>query len=136
MLALGRAQKMARLASIAMALLAVPCCTPAFANSQSWNITEADPDHGAQGQWLVNVDDSKNLSGSTNMQFDTGAALSYTLEGSVDNGSLKVNMLNRSDGRKDCVLSGNISLNPDGASHRILGEVQCSDGKFLLRGGY
>ena len=127
---------MARLAPIAMALLAVPCCTPAFANSQSWNITEADPDHGAQGQWLVNVDDSNNLSGSTNMQFDTGAALSYTLEGSVDNGSLKVNMLNRSDGRKDCVLSGNISLNPDGTSHRILGEVQCSDGKFLLRGGY
>ena len=44
---------MARLAPIAMAFLAVLCCAPAFANSQSWNITEADPDHGAQGQWLV-----------------------------------------------------------------------------------
>ena len=44
---------MARLAPIAMAFLPVLCCAPAFANSQSWNITEADPDHGAQGQWLV-----------------------------------------------------------------------------------
>ena len=69
---------MARLASIAMAFLAVLCCAPAFAKRRSWNITEVDPDHGAQGQWLVNIDDSNKLSGSTNMQFDTGAMLSYT----------------------------------------------------------
>ena len=127
---------MARLAPIATAFLTVLCCAPAFANSQSWNITEADPDHGAQGQWLVNIDDSNKLSGSTNMQFDTGATLSYTLDGSINSEALKVNMLNRSDGKTDCVFSGNISLNADNMSHRILGEVQCSEGKFLLRGGY
>jgi hypothetical protein len=124
------------LAPTAMAFLAVCYCAPAFANSQSWNITEVDPDNGAQGQWLVDVDGGNKLSGSTNMQFDTGAVLSYALEGSINNGAVMVNMLDRSDGKKGCVFSGNIYLNADNASHRILGEVQCKDGKFLLRGGY
>jgi hypothetical protein len=106
-----------------VAFLALLCCAPAFAHSQSWNITEADPDHRAQGHWLVNIDGNK-LNGATNMLFDTGAALYYLLEGSINNGEVKVSLLNRSDGRKDCVFSGNVSLNADNASHRILGYVQ------------
>lgn len=128
---------MARLAPTTVAFLTAFSSSPAFSNTQTWNITEVDPDHGAQGQWLVTVDGGKMLSGSTNMQFDTGAMLSYTLEGSVNDGALRVNMLDRSDGKKGCTVSANIYLNPDKASHRIMGEVHCNnDEKFLLRGGY
>ncbi len=127
---------MARFATIATAVLAMFCCAPAFATTQSWNITEVDPDNGAQGQWLVTVEGGK-LTGSTNMQFDTGAPLSYTLDGSITGGALTVNMLDRSDGKKGCVVSGHILTNSDNKSHRIVGETHCSnDEKFLLRGGY
>ncbi len=110
---------------------------PAFATTQSWKITEVDPENGAQGQWLVTVEGGK-LTGSTNMQFDTGAPPSYTLDGSITGGALTVNMLDRSDGKKWCgVVSANILTNSDNKSHRIVGETHCSnDEKFLLRGGY
>ena len=43
-----------------------------------------------------NIDGSNKLSGSTNMQFDTGGMLSYTIEASINNEALKVNnMLKR-----------------------------------------
>ncbi len=126
---------MARFATMATAVLAMFFCAPAFATTQSWNITEVDPDNGAQGQWLVTIEGGK-LTGSVNMQFDTGAPLSYTLDGSITDGALTVNMLDRSDGKRGCVVSANIA-NSDNKSHRIVGKTHCSnDEKFLLRGGY
>jgi hypothetical protein len=127
---------MSRLVRIFLTSLTVLFGQTALAASQSWNITEVDPDNGAQGQWLVNVESGNKLNGSTNMQFDTGAMLTYKLDGSISNGAISVNLIDRSDGRKDCVFSGNVSLNPDKVSHKILGEVKCADAKFYLRGGY
>ncbi len=112
------------------------CGASALAETQAWNITEVAVD-GAQGQWYVTIDADNKLVGKTNMQFDTGAALSYELEGSVGNGTYVVRLLDRNDGKKGCVSSGNISLNPDRKSHKVLGEVQCDgDEIFHITGGY
>jgi hypothetical protein len=112
------------------------CSGSALAETQAWNITEVAVD-GAQGQWYVTIDAANKLVGKTNMQFDTGSTLSYELEGSVSNGTYVVKLLDRNDGKKGCVSSGNISLNPDKKSHKVLGDVQCDgDEKFYIRGGY
>ena len=107
----------------------------AFAATQAWNVTEVAVD-GAQGRWFVTIDPSNNLTGTTDMQFDTGAPLSYSLEGSINNGVYNIKLLDRSDGKKDCISTGNIYIN-DNKSHKVIGEVRCSgEEKFYIRGGY
>jgi hypothetical protein len=108
----------------------------AFAANQVWNITEVAVE-GAQGRWLVTIDPGNNLSGTTEMQFDTGAPLSYSLEGSINNDAYNIKLIDRSDGKKDCISTGNIYLNADNKTHKVIGEVRCSgEEKFYIRGGY
>lgn len=106
----------------------------AHAEVQLWNVTEVGPD-GAQGQWVVTVDASANITAQTNMQLDTGAPLSYTVEGSVKNDAFSARFNERSDGKKNCVATGKVYLN-ENKSHKVIGEVQCDDEKFFLRVGY
>jgi hypothetical protein len=103
---------------------------------QRWNITEVAAD-GAQGQWYVTIDANNKVTGTTNMQMDTGAMLSYTLAGTADKSSYNITLADRSDGKKNCVFVGNSYLNTDNVSHKILGEVHCDgEEKFFIRGGW
>jgi hypothetical protein len=127
----GKKVKKSAAAALSAFLL---CAGPAHADVQMWNVTEVGPD-GAQGQWMVTVDGSANINARTNMQFDTGAPLSYTVEGSVKDDVFHATFNDRSDGKKNCVATGKVYLN-DNKSHKVIGEVQCEDEKFFFRAGY
>jgi hypothetical protein len=92
---------------------------------------------GAQGQWIINNEGDNKITGTENMQLDTGVMLTYTIHGITNYGPYTLNLANRSDGKKGCIFSGSVSLNADQKSHRLIGEVHC-DGveKFYIRGGY
>jgi hypothetical protein len=121
------------------AALFVAVSTPAFADSQFWNVTEEGASGGiksAQGQWSVTIDNNK-LSGSANLQSDKGAVLTYTLDGSKSGSLYTVNMSKRTDGKAGCLWSGHIPAGIDMKSHGLIGEVHC-DGKagFTVRAGF
>ena len=112
--------------------------TSAFAESQVWNITEVTSSiTGAQGQWFVNIEGGNRITGNTNMQFDTGAMLTYAIDGKIDGQVYTVNLIDRSDGKKGCVLTGEMAPIEGKNSHRFIGEVHCDgDVKFYIKGGY
>jgi hypothetical protein len=111
---------------------------PALAASHNWNVTEESPSgvKSSQGVWTVRIDDNK-ISGSANMQRDNGAILTYSLDGSFHDSAYTVNMVNRSDGKKDCVWSGHSPTHDDQKSRGLIGEVLC-DGRtaFTIRAGF
>ena len=126
-------------ATLATAAFLVAASTSALADSLVWNVTEegASGIKGAQGQWFVNIDGGNKISGTANMQLDTGAILTYTIDGSIKESIYTVNLSKRTDGKSGCVWSGHSPAHEDQKSHGLIGKVVCDGkGEFFLRAGF
>ncbi|MGD9544092.1 MAG: hypothetical protein AB7F41_05895 [Methylocystis sp.] len=124
------------LLSVVAALAAMG--SPALAMSQNWNITEENVSgvKGAQGTWSVNTDADNKITGTANLQLDNGKMLTYALSGSVQGAVYKIEMSERSDGKKGCVWNGHIPAGAD-KSHGLIGEAVCDGGvKLIIRAGF
>jgi hypothetical protein len=119
--------------------LVVALSTSAFASGQTWNVTEENSAgiKSGQGQWSVTIDGNNKLSGSAILNFDNGKTLTYELAGAKNEATYTVSLLKRNDGKVDCVWSGHSPVNSTGASHGLIGQVQC-DGNtnFVIRAGF
>ena len=124
--------KLVLMAAVSLILVS----TSAFAESQVWNITEVTSSiTGAQGQWFVNIEGDNRITGNTNMQFDTGAMLTYAIDGKISGQVYTVNLIDRSDGKKGCVLTGEMAPIEGKNSHRLIGEVHCDGDSEVLHQG-
>jgi hypothetical protein len=125
--------------TIKLAMLFVAVATPALASSKVWNVTEESLAgvKGAQGQWFVNIDGDNKISGTANMQLDTGAVLTYTLDGSLKDSAYTVKLSGRTDGKNGCVWSGHVPEGDNMKSHGLIGKAAC-DGNvgFTIRAGF
>lgn len=109
-------------------------CVAAAAETTKWSVTETNAVgiKVASGTWTLNNEGGK-LSGSANMQFDSGKTLDYKLEGTVEGETYTVNLVDRTDEKKDCVWTGKPAAT---ASGRVLnGEAKCGSSKFTIRAG-
>jgi hypothetical protein len=124
------------LLSIAAALAAMG--SPALATSQNWNVTEENVSgvKGAQGTWSVNTDADGKITGVANLQLDNGKLLTYAISGFAKDSVYKIEMSERSDGKKGCVWNGHIPAGAD-KSHGLIGEAICDGGvKLIIRAGF
>jgi osmotically-inducible protein OsmY len=109
-------------------------CVAAAAETTKWSVTETNAVgiKVASGTWTLNNEGGK-LSGSANMQFDSGKTLDYKLEGTVEGETYTVNLVDRTDEKKDCVWTGKPAAT---ASGRVLtGDAKCGSSKFTIRAG-
>jgi hypothetical protein len=119
--------------------LVVALSTSAFASGLTWNVTEENSAgiKSGQGQWSVTIDGNNKLSGSAVLNFDSGKTLTYDLSGTKGEAAYTVSLLNRSDGKIDCVWSGHSPANVEPRTHGFIGQVQCDGNKkFLIRAGF
>lgn len=119
------------------AMLLCALVTPAFAEGQSWNVTEVTESVGGpEGQWHLTANGDK-ISGSAKMQTGKGEDFVYKLDGVMKGSEFTITMSDRTDGKKGCVATGQSTLNDDQKSHRVIAKVHCDgDVKFYVRGGY
>jgi hypothetical protein len=123
------AKQMIKLAlTTAVAVMALSAS--AFAGT--WNVTEVTTSgiKRANGTWTV-ANEGGKVSGKGEMQLDNGTVLTYKLDGKVEGGAYTVNLVDRTDGKKDCVWTG--KLNEKGSV--IDGPVACGSEKFGIRAG-
>ena len=126
-------------ATLRIAAFLVAASTSALADSQIWNVTEEGSSgiKGAQGQWVVNTDSDNKISGTASMQLDTGAILTYTIDGAVIDSVYTIKMSNRTDGKNGCVWSGHIPAGEDMKSHGLIGKAVCDGNVGLtVRAGF
>jgi hypothetical protein len=102
----------------------------ASASAGSWNVTEVATSgiKRANGTWMVATEGSK-VSGKGDMQLDNGTVLTYKLDGKVEGGVYTVNLVDRTDGKKDCAWTGK----PNEKGNVIDGPVACGSEKFAIR---
>jgi len=101
----------------------------ALAESQSWNVTEEGLSgiKNAQGVWAVKSEGGK-ISGVAELQLQNGSPLGYKIEGTSEAGVVTINLVDRTDGKKDCVWTGK-----EGAGFKgLAGDVLCGGKKTLL----
>lgn len=84
----------------------------------------------ANGTWTATTEGGK-FSGKAEMQLDNGSPQTYKLEGTVEGGVYTVNLVDRTDGKKDCVWTG--KTNDTGKV--VEGPVVCGSEKFVIRAG-
>ncbi|GLI94767.1 hypothetical protein [Methylocystis echinoides] len=84
----------------------------------------------ANGTWTVSTDGGK-VSGKADLQLDNGSPVTYKLDGKVEGGAYTVNLVDRTDGKKDCVWTG--KANDKG--NVFEGPVACGSEKFVIRAG-
>ncbi len=111
---------------------------PAFAASQSWNVTEEGESgvKAAQGTWSVNTDAEGKITGTANLQLGNGNPLTYKISGSVKDAVYTVELSDRSDGKKGCVWTGHVPTGAD-ISHGLIGRAECDGGaKLIIRAGF
>jgi len=109
-------------------------CVVAAAETTKWNATETNAVgiKSASGTWTLNNDGGK-LSGSANMQFDSGKTLDYKLDGTAEGEVYTIKLVDRTDDKKNCVWTGKPAAT---ASGRVLnGDVKCDNSKFSIRVG-
>lgn len=109
-------------------------CVAAAAETTKWSTTETNAVgiKVASGTWTLNNDGGK-LSGSANMQFDNGKTLEYKLDGTAEGEAYTLNLVDRTDDKKNCVWTGKPAAT---ASGRVLnGEAKCDGSKFTIRAG-
>ncbi len=81
----------------------------------------------AQGVWAVKSEGGK-ITGTADLQLQNGSPLSYKIEGSSEGGVVTVNLVDRTDGKKDCVWTGK-----EGSTYKgLAGDVLCGGKKSLL----
>ncbi len=111
---------------------------PASAASQNWNVTEESSSgvKAGQGVWSVHTDPEGKISGAANLQLDNGKSLTYTISGHVKDALYKIEMTDRSDGKKGCVWDGHVPAGGD-KSHGLIGTAVCANGvKVIVRAGF
>jgi hypothetical protein len=126
-------------ATLSIAAFLTAANTSALAESKIWNVTEEGSSgiKGAQGQWFVNIDSDNKISGTANMQLDTGAILTYTIDGAVKDSVYTIKMSNRTDGKNGCVWSGHIPAGEAMKSHGLIGKAVCDGNVGLtVRAGF
>lgn len=103
---------------------------PAFA--AGWNVTEIASSgiKRANGTWTLTTEGDK-VSGKADLQLDNGSVLSYKLDGAVAGGVYTVKLVDRTDGKKDCVWTGK----PNETGRVYNGDVACGSEKFSIRAG-
>ncbi|MGD9658265.1 MAG: hypothetical protein AB7U61_11635 [Methylocystis sp.] len=109
-------------------------CAAAAAETTKWSVTETNAVgiKVASGTWTLENAGGK-LSGAANLQFDNGKMLDYKLEGTAEGEAYTVNLVDRTDDKKNCVWTGKPAAT---ASGRVLsGEVKCDGSKFTIRAG-
>ncbi len=108
--------------------------SPALAASESWLVTEENTAgvKGSQGTWMVTIDGNK-LSGTAELQTDTGRQLTYKLQGNKSDGIYTVTLSDRSDGKKGCVWSGHAPAGTGTQTHGLVGYVECEGVKLIIR---
>lgn len=108
----------------------------ATAFAAQWSVTEqsAVGIKRASGTWTVATEGDK-VSGKSELQLDNGTPLTYKLEGSVAGGVYTVNLVDRSDSKKNCVWTGKPVEAAGGHGAVLNGEVACDGEKFSIRAG-
>jgi hypothetical protein len=84
----------------------------------------------ANGTWTLTTEGDK-VSGKADMQLDNGTPQSYKLDGKFEGGVYTLNLVDRTDGKKNCVWTGKSS---DGGKV-YNGDVACGSEKFSIRAG-
>ncbi|MGE0234284.1 MAG: hypothetical protein AB7P43_02675 [Methylocystis sp.] len=109
-------------------------CAAAAAENTKWSVTETNAVgiKVASGTWTLDNAGGK-LSGAANLQFDNGKMLDYKLEGTAEGEAYTVNLVDRTDDKKNCVWTGKPAATASG--HVLSGEVKCDGSKFTIRAG-
>lgn len=84
----------------------------------------------ANGTWMLTAEGDK-VTGKADLQLDNGKVLTYKLDGKVEGGVYTINLVDRTDGRQDCVWTGK----PNESGKVYEGPVACGSEKFLIRAG-
>lgn len=120
----------------AVALLAL--VVSATAETRSWNVTEesAGGIKSAQGVWTLTIDAENKISGGADLQLSNGDPLTYKLDGSVKGGVYTVKLVDRSDGKKGCVWTGQPPSSGGTQTTGLVGYASCEGAKLILRASY
>lgn len=124
---------MIKLALTTMAL-ALSISLPAHAEASKWSVSEISSVgiKAATGTWTLNNEGGK-VSGTASLQFDNGNPLSYKLEGTAEGEGLTLKLLDRTDGKKNCVWTSKPGASVGGKV--LKGDVACDGGKFMIQAG-
>lgn len=117
---------------LALTTTAAVVAFSASAYAAGWNVTEVATSgiKRANGTWNIATEGDK-VSGKADLQLDNGTVLSYKLDGTVAGGVYTVKLVDRTDGKKDCVWTG--KANDTGRVYN--GDVACGSEKFSIRAG-
>lgn len=104
------------------------------AYAASWSVTEtaASGIKSSSGTWTIATEGDK-VTGKGDMQLDNGSLLNYKLEGEVAGGVYTLKLVDRTDGKKNCVWTGKPVESSGGRV--ISGAVACDGGNFSVRAG-
>ena len=119
--------------TLATALVLAAFSAPALA--ASWNVTEesASGIKSAQGTWLLKGEGDA-FTGAATLNRDNGTEISYTVEGTLKDGTYTVKLDKRSDDKKGCVWTGHAqAATALGKATGFIGDVVCEGSKFVLR---
>jgi predicted lipoprotein with Yx(FWY)xxD motif len=123
------AKQMIKLA-FTTAVAVVAFSASAFAASYSVTEISSSGIKRANGTWTLSTDGGK-VSGKADLQLDNGSPVTYKLDGKVEGGAYTVNLVDRTDGKKDCVWTGK----PNEKGSVFEGPVTCGSEKFVIRAG-
>jgi long-subunit fatty acid transport protein len=117
---------------LALTTAAAVVAFSASAYAASFSVTEIASSgiKRANGTWSVTTEGDK-ISGKADMQLDNGSVLTYKLDGKVEGGVYNVKLVDRTDGKKDCVWAGK----PNENARVYNGDVTCGSEKFSIRAG-
>ncbi|HMK91340.1 MAG TPA: hypothetical protein VK446_17120 [Methylocystis sp.] len=126
---------MKKLASaVAISLFAA---SPAWAGSLVWQVTEESDIgvKGAQGSWKLSQDGDK-ITGVADLMHDDGSPLTYKVEGTVAGTNYTIKLVDRSDGKKECVWTGHPPTGAGTQTQGLVGWAPCSGGKLIIRAAF
>jgi hypothetical protein len=108
--------------------------TSAMADTKIWQVTEESESgiKNAQGTWKVTTEGDK-ISGNAELSGTDGSLMTYKIEGTVKDGVYTVNLVDRSDGKKGCVWTGQAPSASSVQTHGLIGRAPCSGAKMIIR---
>lgn len=123
--------------TLAIAAAVVAFGGHAWAASETWLVTEENVAgvKGAQGSWTVAVAGDK-VTGDASMQSGNGNLLSYKVEGAIEGAVYKLNLIDRTDGKKGCVWSGHPPSSSSSQKTGLIGYAECDGAKLIIRASF
>ena len=108
----------------------------ASASAAQWSVTEASTTgiKSAQGTWTLATDGDK-VSGKAELQTDKGSMVSYKIDGAVAADVYTLKLVDRPDGKNNCVWTGKPAKTAGGHGAVFEGEVACDGSKFVIKAG-